>query len=52
MIFSLVKSVVVIAVFFEVLERLFPIKNMGVSVRSFSKIIMLYMFVKIILEFL
>lgn len=52
MIFKLVKSVVIIAVFFEVFERLFPVKKMGESVRSFSKIIMLYMLIKIIVVFL
>lgn len=42
MIYKIALIIIVINLFFEILENLFPIKNMNGIVRSFGRIIILY----------
>jgi len=50
MVYKISVLMVVISVFFEVMENLFPIKNMNVVVRSYSRIVMLYLVCRMIFD--
>ena len=50
MIYKLALAIIVLNLFFEFLENLFPIKNMNKSVVSASKLIMLYFVCKLVFD--
>lgn len=50
MIYKLALAIIVLNLFFEFLENLFPIKNMNKSVVSAGKLIMLYFVCKLVFD--